>query len=86
MPFSLMTWRTFFYCSLCFAAALVVASAAGTASSEDTHAAAAQSVLAVQSFPVPASSEPARLAALVFGLIAVLLTVQKAWKNMRRSS
>ncbi len=81
-----MTWRTFFYCSLCFAAALVVASAAGTATSEETHVAASQSMLAVQSLPVSATPEPARLAALIFGLVAVLLTAQKAWKNLRRSS
>ncbi len=76
-----MTWRTFFYCSLCFAAALMVASAAGSGT---TAADTQTTVLAVQALPVSATSEPVRLVALVFGLIAVLLTFQKAWENMRQ--
>ena len=77
-----MTWRTFFYCSLCFAAALVVASATGTGVSSDA-ASSAQSMLAAQTLPVSAVPEPMRLVALMFGLVAVLLTFQKAWENMR---
>lgn len=77
-----MTWRTFSYCSLCFAAALVVASTAGSGAATEAQA-ATQSVLAVQSLPVPAVPEPARMAALILGLVATVLTFQKAWENMR---
>ncbi|MDB6075178.1 MAG: hypothetical protein JWO89_2818 [Verrucomicrobiaceae bacterium] len=76
-----MTWRTFFYCFLCFVAALMVASA----SSPGTTASDTQStLLAVQALPVSATPEPIRLLALVLGLIAVMLTFQKAWENMRQ--
>ena len=77
-----MTWRTFFYCSLCFAAALVVASAAGPGVTSDA-ASPGQSMLAAQALPVSSVPEPMRLVALMFGLVAVLLTFQKAWENMR---
>ena len=78
-----MTWRTFSYCSLCFAAALVVASTAGSGGATEAQA-ATQAVLAVQSLPVPAVAEPARMVALMFGLVATVLTFQKAWENLRQ--
>ena len=40
-------------------------------------------MLAAQTLPVSAVPEPMRLVALMFGLVAVLLTFQKAWENMR---
>jgi len=76
-----MTWRTFFYCALCFVAALVVASAASSGSGADATAAVQTPMVAqALSAPIP---EPARLLALVFGIVAILLTYQHAWRNFR---
>ena len=80
-----MTWRTFFYCSLCSAAALVVASAAISGGAHDAPVAGTVA-LALQSLPAPALSDPTRTVSFVLGLAAVALTFQKAWQNMRRPS
>ena len=76
-----MTWRTFFYCALCFVAALVVASAASSGSVADASSAAQTPMVAqALSAPIP---EPARLLALVVGMVAIVLTYQQAWRNFR---
>ena len=77
-----MTSRTFFYCTLCFVAALVVASAASSGAAGDA-ASNVQTPLAAQALSAPAP-ESARLIALVFGIVAILLTYQQAWRNLRR--
>lgn len=79
-----MTWRIFFFALFCSAAALVVATAASSGSTGEGPP-EVQPVMAMQtlSTPVPEST---RLVALVFGMGAVLLTYQQAWRNLRRRS
>jgi len=81
--FSPMTWRIFLYSTLCLAFALVVASATGPIAGDDVSS-GANSLLALQALPPPAVADPTRLISLFFGIGAVILTFQKAWKNMRR--
>ena len=80
-----MTWRTFFYCFLCLAAALMVASATGSGAAQGVQE-VGYTLLANQTLPTPADADPGRIVYLILGLIAVAVTFQKALSNLRKAA
>jgi hypothetical protein len=75
-----MTWRTSLYLLTVLLAAVVVAT---TAMSDNSESANAQVTAQVEPMTMPLTEHGSRMALLVLGIGAVVVTYRHAWRNFR---